>query len=97
MIPLSPATNLRVQRLFDPQDQEQARRILEEHCANSLPFCEHSDMFTLERLRFAVLKLSGGDLGRLRSEVQHAGIDWRDVLMDAGFGHDISAHKEWMP
>jgi hypothetical protein len=97
MIPLSPATIARLQRLFHAQDQERARSLLERECADNLPFCESSDMFTLERLRFAVLKLSGGEPGRLRSEIEAAKIDWRDTLMAAGFGHDVSAHKQWTP
>ena len=51
----------------------------------------------LERIRFAALKLSNGDLGELRQAVQIAGIDWRDVLVAAGFGHDLRAHERWFP
>lgn len=61
------------------------------------PFCEKSDEFQLERVRFAVLKLSGGDLEKLRKAVKLAQTDWRDVLMAAGFGHDVNAHKSWSP
>ena len=48
----------------------------------------------LERVRFAVLKISNGDIGELREAVRHAQIDWRDVLVAAGFGERL-AHREW--
>lgn len=97
MVALSPSTQARLESLFSPDQQEAARCLLENECANNLPFCGGSGMFELERLRFAVLKLSGGDLGRLRQEIEQAKIDWRDTLMAAGFGEDISAHKRWLP
>ncbi len=84
-----------IQLLFPPELQAEARDILSEECGNNLPFCEAEDEYGLERVRFAILKLSGGDLSRLRSAVEHAKVDWRDVLMWAGFGHSVTAHKEW--
>ena len=47
---------------------------------------------SLERLRYAALKLSGGRLDALREAVELARIDWRDLLMGAGFGYDVHAH-----
>jgi hypothetical protein len=50
-----------------------------------------------DRIRFAVLKLSAGDLVRLGQEIDGAHVDWRDTLMAAGFGQDIHAHLRWNP
>jgi hypothetical protein len=47
----------------------------------------------MERVRFAVLKLSGGDLEKLRKAIKLAQTDWRDLLMAAGFGHDVNVYK----
>ena len=52
---------------------------------------------SFDRIRFAVLKLSGGDLERLKREIDGAHYDWRDTLMAAGFGEDIHAHLKWDP
>jgi len=46
-------------------------------------------------VRFAVLMLSEGDLDKLRSLIDHAKIDWRDVLVWAGFGYSLTAHERW--
>jgi hypothetical protein len=43
-----------------------------------------------ERVQAAVVKLTGGDLGRLDRQLREARIDWRDVLVAAGF-----AHEDW--
>jgi hypothetical protein len=52
---------------------------------------------SIERIRFAVLKLSAGDLKALQRAIDLAKIDWRDVLVAAGFCSDVTAHKSWWP
>ena len=83
--------------LFGPKRRDAARALLETECADNLPFCDRSDMFALERLRFAVLKLSDGNLEHLRREIEQAKLDWRDTLMAAEFGRDVKAHEQWWP
>jgi hypothetical protein len=97
MLPLSPDTLSRVEALFAPDQRDTARAALENDCANNLPFCEKMDLFALERIRFAVLKLSAGSLDGLRREIDQAKLDWRDTLVAAGFGHDVNAHSRWFP
>ena len=62
-----------------------------------MPFSQDDDMYQLERVRFAALKLCEGSLAGLESAVELANIDWRDLLMGAGFGEDVNAHKQWFP
>ncbi len=64
-------------------------------CGNNLPFFEDADEYGLERVRFAVIKLSRGNIKKLEEWVQAAQLDWRDVLMAAGFGKSITAHQRW--
>lgn len=97
MLRLSEPTTARVRVLFSPDEQEAAIRLLEEDCGANLPFCESATPESAERIRFAALKLSRGDLGELRSIVEQASIDWRDVLVWAGFGDDVEAHRRWWP
>jgi hypothetical protein len=94
---LSKATWERLRRLFPPQQQEEAARLLADECGNNLPFCEDLDPVGLERIRFAVLKLSGGNIEELRTAIKDAQTDWRDVLMSAGFGESVTAHESWRP
>lgn len=56
-----------------------------------------SSIDLVERIRFAALKLSDGDLGKLEVHVRGDRHDWRDVLMAADFANSLTAHKQWMP
>ena len=97
MIPLSPDTKSKLSRIFPPEDIAEATELLVNECADNLPFYEDADPFSLERIRFAVIKLSKGDLDTLIDQIDLAQIDWRDSLMAAGFGHSVEAHKDWNP
>jgi len=73
--------------------------MIAERCGADLPLSSHmgSDPAGFDRIRFAVLKLSRGDLERLSREIEGAHLDWRDTLMAAGFGEDTHAHLRWTP
>ena len=96
-VALSPETQRRLEILFQEEHRAEAMRCLVEECGDNLPFCETKDEKGLERLRFAALKWSGGDLSRLHGAVEQAQIDWRDLLVMAGFGDDAQAHERWVP
>jgi hypothetical protein len=74
-----------------------AELVLTIDCGNNLPFMEHHDSTGLERIRFAALKVSDGQLERLEEAVRLAQIDWRDLLVAAGFEYDVYAHLDWWP
>ena len=94
---LSPRTVEHSDGLFQLDSREEAAELLMHQSGNNLPFCERYDEFHLERIPFAALKLSRGKLEDLRKAVKLAQKDWRDLLVAAGFGHDVSAHKSWSP
>jgi hypothetical protein len=94
---LSPETTRRLDALFVGPARQRATDLLIAQCGNNLPFCEGSDARGLERIRFAALKLSNGDLAKLQKAVEIAMTDWRDVLVAAGFGNDVRAHESWFP
>ena len=71
--------------------------LLLHHCGNNLPFCEKLDEFQLERVRFSALKLSAGNIDKLKDAIELAKTDWRDLLVAAGFATDVTAHKSWIP
>jgi len=95
MVPLSRATRERVALLFD--DEALASVVLENECAEKLPMQEHATPESLERIRFAVLKLSGGTREGLADAIRLAKTDWRDLLVAAGFADDVNAHLAWTP
>jgi hypothetical protein len=98
MPPLTPEVERRVALLFSPDEQEKARIILVDECGYNIPGArERSPEVTTDRVRFAVLKLSRGKLNKLQSAVEAAKIDYRDVLLWAGFAFSPHAHTSWLP
>jgi gluconokinase len=92
---LSPRTREILDKLFDAPEQAEAARRLVEECGHNLPFCGDYDEFKMERIRFAVLRISIGFMDELDKAIDYARRDWRDVLMWAGFGYTLDAHEKW--
>ena len=94
-MPLTAGTLRRLSLVFDAAVLSEATALLE-GCGRDLPFMQDATEEGLERIRLAVLKLSGGDLARLRDAIALARTDWRDVLVAAGFDQ-LNAHLRWLP
>ena len=92
---LSPATCQLILRIFSLQEQAEVAQILANDCADTLPFMEHQNEYGLERVRFAVLKLSRGSIAEFKWWVTMAKVDWLDLLAAAGFAGSPTAHQEW--
>jgi len=92
---LSPATCQLILRVFSSQDQAEVAQILANECADNLPFMEHQNEYGLEPVRFAVLKLSRGNIAEFKWWATMAKVDWHDLLTAAGFGSSSTAHQEW--
>jgi len=84
-----------VDQYFGADERDLVVSELVDRCGNNLPGYESSDPTGLERVRFAVLKLSEGDLDKFDSALKMANTDWRDVLMCADFAYDVHAHEAW--
>ncbi|HJW32292.1 MAG TPA: hypothetical protein VJ505_02900 [Holophagaceae bacterium] len=93
---ISQGTKRRIEALFPKSQQEEVITILSTQCGNNLPGLKSYTPVELERFQFAALKLSNGELGKLKQAVDLAKIDWRDLLMSAGFGEHINAHNSWL-
>ena len=92
---LSPRTQEVVEIIFNPKDVEEASQWLEQECGNNLPFCKDYDEYKMERIRFAALKLSQGNILKLLKAIDLARRDWRDLLVAADFGNQLDAHENW--
>ena len=95
MIELSEKTIDRINSLFSAKQRKQVEQLLKIECGDNIPFCRNNDKYEMERIRFAVLKLSEGNIEKLNQVLELAKIDWRDLLIAAGFGEDIEAHNKW--
>jgi len=97
MIPLSPGTVTRIRALFPESERAYVAQALVHRCGDNLPLMHPGFVSLVERIRFAVLKLSAGDVAALERHLDAAVRDWRDVLLAAGFGVDVGAHLHWNP
>jgi len=95
MIELSNETKECIDIMFSKELRKRVGDLLREECGNNLPFCENQDEQGMERIRFAVLRLSHGDMDELGEAIHLAKTDWRDLLVAGGLEKDPEAHKKW--
>jgi hypothetical protein len=95
MLKLSIKTEQLLKAVFPVEQQDEARDLIEIECGRNIPSCENATAEGIERIRFSVLKISEGDLDKLYDAIDLAQIDWRDVLMEAGFDNDTKEHERW--
>jgi hypothetical protein len=50
-----------------------------------------------QRVRFAALRVSGGNLEKLAQAIELANGDYRDLLLEAGFASHHELHQRWWP
>ncbi len=84
-----------VARLFPAEEQDEVTRLLQEDCGAVLPFADNVSAESFERVQCAALRLSEGRIDKLYDAIALAQIDWRDLLVAAGFAEDPRAHKGW--
>jgi hypothetical protein len=94
---LTDGTKKRIALLFHPNEHPLADRLLREECGRNLPSMANASGSDLERIHFAALKVSDGNMKSLRLAIRLAQIDWRDLLVNAGFELDPLTHKDWLP
>ena len=83
-----------ITNLFMPDEHKTITKILIEECnADKIHVSSETDA---ERIQLAVLKLSEGDTDKFLAAAELAQLDWRDVLVAAGFGNDLEAHLKWI-
>lgn len=74
MTSLTPKTIALIRSIFPDQSQD-VQHILEDECGQNLPLCKDSTPKSLERIRFAALKVSDGNVDRLLEAVSLAQLD----------------------
>ncbi len=95
MSQLSAKTMILVNILFKSREAREASDILESDCGTESLDCDGWSPVEMERIRFAVLKLSLESEADLGVAIKLANTDWRDLLMAAGFSEDLNAHDKW--
>lgn len=94
---VSAETRKRIDLLFEPALREEVEALLALECGANLPLMQGGSAAAIERIQFAALKRSGGDMNALVSAIELAQADWRDLLVLADFAVDVHAHERWLP
>ena len=89
---LTPAIEKKINAMF-PDNSNEVKETLINLCDDII--CSEPGVLS-ERICAAILKSSQGNMDLLYESIESANIDWRDILVGAGFGDDINAHKEWL-
>ncbi len=82
-------------KIVSKERKAEVIRILENEVADNLPFLEAATPLSLERFRFAVLKVAGNNPDKLAQALTLAKEDWRDLLIAAEFADSVEAHETW--
>lgn len=82
--------------LFEEDDREEVIELLEKECADNLPFHNKATPVNMERIRFAAIKVSSGQINKLYGAVDLAQKDWRDLLVYSGFANSDNDHEVWV-
>lgn len=92
--PLRPNVLMVSECLFTTEENATVIDILTEECNGEHLYTTSED--AVERIQLAVLKLSNGEVDKFLAAAELAQLDWRDVLVAAGFGNDLEAHTKWV-
>jgi len=92
---LTDMTQKLVDLIFTKSEKQLITDILLNECGSNLPLCESWNYKQFERIRFAVIKLSEGQIDKFQYAVKLANMDWRDLLVVVGFAVDINSSNEW--
>ncbi len=95
MTPLSPLTQQIMEKIFPQTLWMEVTSLLETQCGQNLPLCQDGTPESMQRIRFAALKVSEGNMEKFHEAIDLAKLDWRDLLVWAGFANDITAHDQW--
>jgi hypothetical protein len=83
-----------VELLFQTADRERVKELLFHECGSNL-FPRETYAQDMDRIRLAAIKCSNGKFPLLQDAVKLAKLDWRDLLVAAGFADDVEAHRGW--
>ena len=81
--------------VFPPNLWERVETTLMIDCGPAQIHSQDFDGEAMERIWLATLKLSDRSITAFENAVLLVQIDWRDVLLGAGFGNDLDAHIKW--
>lgn len=97
MTELTELTARHVRAMFVASDVERVQHLLVSGCGQRLPGLSSAESAQIERIQSAAVRVSAGRMDALLAAMALAAVDWRDLLVAAGFADDPAAHTLWHP
>lgn len=94
-VPLSDDTRQAAALILEEPDLTRVERRLVAETSETLPLWNDLTPKGLERIRFAVLRLIARHPEREDLAFAEAVVDWRDLLVAAGFAESVTEHRRW--
>ena len=81
-------------KLFASSESERIKAVLGGLLVEAIPLAPSSSQ-GIERIDFSIIKIAAADIGALSRAVELAKLDWRNLLMEAGFAQSVDRHNQW--
>jgi hypothetical protein len=94
-IPLSHRTAILADMLFEEPLRSLVKQALVDRVSENIPCWQPMTPESIERVRFAVMKLVRENELDFEKALAEAQFDWRDLFMAAGFGYNADEHEVW--
>jgi len=94
---LGKLTHELVTRCCPISHQQEIIDLLSQQCSDNLPGIGRTPEWDelVDRVQLAAIRGSDWNLDKIKASVSMANVDWRDLLVGAGFGTSLSAHQVW--
>lgn len=94
---IGPITKKLIMACGPENSKEDLIMLLSEKASSNLPGVgTGSEWITLiDRIQLGILRRSNWEPEAIGKKIEEASTDFRDLLMGAGFGENLSAHIEW--
>lgn len=94
---LAPLTEELIASCCPPTQRQAVSDFLSANCARDLPGIGSTPEWIelIDRIQLAAIRGSNWNLETIAAAVKLANLDWRDLLVAAGFANDLSSHRLW--
>lgn len=79
-----------------PERAAAVRRLLSDECSLTLPLVTPESIQLIERFQAGVLRTTRWDPEFITPRIRLAQVDWRDLLVAAGFATSVTTHVTWL-
>ena len=92
---IQPRVRQLVEKQCPPEMRAEVLDLLNDKCTASAFHIRDTAAQLLERIQMAIIRKSDWNPQFMATTIERDSVDFRDLLMARGFGHDTEAHIDW--